>query len=48
MLAGMNRGMEEAEEQTSDLEDWVMEINQREKNSATWDETKGTQWLQQT
>ena len=27
MLAGMNRGMEEAAEQTSALEDWVMEMN---------------------
>ena len=27
MLAGMNRGMEEAGEQTSALEDWVMEMN---------------------
>ena len=26
----MNRGIEEAEEQTSDLEDWVMEINHTE------------------
>ena len=26
----MNRGMEEAAEQTSDLEDWVMEINHTE------------------
>ena len=45
MLAAMNRGMEEAEEQTSDLQDWVMDINptepKREQNSATWDKTKG-------
>ena len=27
MLAGVNRGMEEADEQTSDLEDGVVEIN---------------------
>ena len=27
MLAGNNRGMEEAAEQTSDLEDGVVEIN---------------------
>ena len=30
MLAGMNRGTEEAEEQTDDLEDGVMEINHTE------------------
>ena len=33
MLAGVNRGMEEADEQTSDLEDGVVEINHIEPKS---------------
>lgn len=35
MLAGMNRGTEEAEEQTDDLEDGVMEINHTEPSRET-------------